>query len=622
MKIKAAVTCLILALSITSSVQAVEIQAGGKCSKVGKETIFKGLKFTCVKKGTSKVWSKGKKVLSAAKPNNLPTPTPAPIPIPSATPTPTPNPSTISTPSPIPTPTPREGSSCEKVGVEIAISDGILKCWYQGQTFTAWVKFPKPLIPTKNSSKYVGKVREGAVCDSTGDTFDFADGYFECRYVKGGSLQWVPISNVKKGFENKVSPNGVDICKLQNSAVPPKTGRDERQFAGFPYKANDYFPYIPNQKNIHKALIIGVDFPELRGVDSELKKINDYDKKMMTEWYEHYSDGEFKLEVSSIDVWLNAPKKASEYSLIGKWDANSVNANSAMDGITQEMIDLITPKVDLRNYQTIYMIFPDGERTVYSDWVVRNRSFKIKEGTVNLNFFGWGLANELMVTMRWAYYVHETLHDFPLIGHAPGNGWPFGIFTNQSAISMAMNPWEAFRLGWLRDNQMYCVEKDKLQTQQITLSPLEREDRQTKLIVTKLSETKAIAVEAHGIDKWSSFNTNGRAFPPGFYGIMAYVIDLKDAGAPPVNQDGASIQGDNGNDPNYPRWAYFQKIDGSPSFLSPSIWSGPKKPNYYDGGEPNLNQYVALLGDSFTIEGVKIKLVATGDYETVEISRS
>jgi hypothetical protein len=357
-------------------------------------------------------------------------------------------------------------------------------------------------------------------------------------------------------------------------------------------------------------------------VDADLKAANEYDKRMMAEWYAYYSGGDFVMETTSIDYWLHAPKKASTYTLRGTYDGTAVDSNQKLDGVTQEMIDLITQEVDLSKFQTVYLIFPDGELTLDIDWVVRDRPFKIKEGkTVNLNFFGWGLANEMMVTMRWAYYVHESLHDFPILGHAPGNGWPFNIMTNQSGISMAMNPWEQFRLGWLEDNQIYCTERANLTTTSISLSPLEREDKQTKIALIKISATKAVAIEAHGIDKWSSFNTNDRAFPAGFYGVMAYIVNLNDAGPPPVNMSGESVEGDNGNNPKYPRWAYAQKVDGKASFVSPSIFQGPKGENFYDGSEPHLEDYVALLGDSFTIEGIKITLVATGDYETIEITK-
>jgi hypothetical protein len=40
------------------------------------------------------------------------------------------------------------------------------------------------------------------------------------------------------------------------------------------------------------------------------------------------------------------------------------------------------------------------------------------------------------------------------------------------------------------------------------------------------------------------------------------------------------------------------------------------------GDRKNLAEYVAVLGDSFVIDGVRIKFVGTGDYETIEISRA
>ncbi len=39
------------------------------------------------------------------------------------------------------------------------------------------------------------------------------------------------------------------------------------------------------------------------------------------------------------------------------------------------------------------------------------------------------------------------------------------------------------------------------------------------------------------------------------------------------------------------------------------------------GDRKSLGDYVAVLGDSFVIEGVRIKVVGTGDYETIEITK-
>jgi hypothetical protein len=113
-------------------------------------------------------------------------------------------------------------------------------------------------------------------------------------------------------------------------------------------------------------------------------------------------------------------------------------------------------------------------------------------------------------------------------------------------------------------------------------------------------------VESHGIDKWSSLNFGDRSFPPGFYSVMAYIVDLDKAVAAPVNNDGSS----QGNDEW--AWAVWQKVNGGSS----------NEFNINVGDRKNLADFIAVLGDSFVIEGVRIKFVGTGDYETIEISKA
>jgi hypothetical protein len=124
--------------------------------------------------------------------------------------------------------------------------------------------------------------------------------------------------------------------------------------------------------------------------------------------------------------------------------------------------------------------------------------------------------------------------------------------------------------------------------------------------VIKLSATKAIVVESHGIDRWSDLNAGGRAFPPGFYSVMAYVVDLDKANFLSIKPDADSLLNDEW------AWAVWQKPVGGRS--------NEFNFQYFDWGK--VNDYVAVLGDSFVIEGVRIKFVGTGDYETIEISKA
>jgi hypothetical protein len=57
--------------------------------------------------------------------------------------------------------------------------------------------------------------------------------------------------------------------------------------------------------------------------------------------------------------------------------------------------------------------------------------------------------------------------------------------------------------------------------------------------------------------------------------------------------------------------------------LAESSVAGSSNGYYRNVGEgKDLADYVAVLGDSFVIEGVRIKFVGTGDYETIEISKA
>jgi hypothetical protein len=370
------------------------------------------------------------------------------------------------------------------------------------------------------------------------------------------------------------------------------------------------FPLADSAKNgmlingINEVLIVPIDFPDFPG-ESGLKAQLEYDTKWLVDWYNYFSDGKSKFNVTTIDSWLRMPKARSGYPTDSK-NTNPTAADSVQRqaGQAQPFVDEISKKVDLSKFSTVYVFFPEGEYEL-SDFIIRNWPFKTKEGVKNLNYFSWGRNLTGMETLKWSFYIHETVHDFNIIGHAPGNGWPLGIMTSQSGISYAINPWEQFLLDWLPSDQIYCDEVANLKPVKLSLSPMEREDKQTKMVVLKLSSTRAIVIESHGIDKWSNFKFGDRTFPPGFYSVMAYIIDLDKQVAPPVNNDGSSQNNDEW------AWAVWQKVARTSNEFNMNV-----------GDRQNLRDYVAVQGDVFVIEGVRIKFVGTGDFETIEISRA
>ncbi len=602
------VLSVILSLSLINAPLNAAVKAGAKCTKAGATSVSAGKKYTCVKSGTKLVWNKGVSVKAAAKPDLNPVFKPV-------EPTPTPTPTPVATPTPTPTPTPTvqlpaEGSLCTKVGSKIMNGNSGMRCSWGGHANTteeaaqrlAWRKYTTTVISTSKSNTYSVTPVENAPCSNSGDTFDVSGGILECRWVSGHQRKWIKINLVKKTFTNAKSPISIENCKLKNSDMTLVRGpRDSTQFAGFPLPKPDYM----SVKGVNEVLIVPVDFPDFPGGPG-LKDQLDYDKKWLIDWYNYFSSGQSQFNVTTSDTWIRLPKPRSEYPTDEKTkDALGATSNLRQSLQAQAFIDEVTKYFDLRKFSTVYLFFPDGNYAM-GDLIVRNQTFKIKEGQVILNFFSWGRNLEGMETLKWAYYIHETLHDLKINGHAPGNGWPLGIMTSQSGISLAMNPYEQFLLDWLPADQIYCDDVTTLKPVTINLSPIEREDKQTKMALIKLSATKMIVVESHGIDKWSNFNFGDRAFPPGFYSVMAYLVDLNKTVAPPVNTDGSSQSNDEW------AWAVWQKVSGGPS--------NEFRKSVGDGKD--LAEYVAVLGDSFVIEGVKIKFVGTGDYETIEISKA
>ena len=591
----------VLVVALLSPLNAVAaVKAGDKCAKLNSTAINAGKKYTCIKSGSKLIWNKGAKVAAPAKPAAAASPTVTPEPTASPSASPSPKPDVV---------LPVQGTACPKVGMKVEDSKGFMKCVWQGgargniaeQIF--WRYFEVKKLSTSKSNNYSTKPVENEPCNQSGDTYDISGGILECRWVAGHMRKWIKINTVKKTFTNAKSPVSIDVCKLPFSASKAdRTGRNAGGgMVGFPL--TDTNKNGMNLVGTNEVLVVPLDFSDFRGEGSPSKQ-TDYDTKWLKDWYRYFSNGKSNFNVTTFDRWIQMPGPRSSYPTDAK-SAVAPNPNELQGNQAQAFINEITKEIDLRKFSTVYIIFPDGEY-LQNDLIVRNHRFKIKEGEKNLNLFSWGKNLEAMETQKWAYYIHETLHDFNIVGHAPGNGWPLGMMTNQSGISYAINPWEQFLFDWLPSDQIYCDAASSLKPATISLTPMEREDKQTKMAVIKLSDTRAIVVESHGIDKWSSFNFGDRAFPAGFYSIMAYVVDLDKSVAPPVRADGTSLSNDDW------AWAVWEKVSGQPS----------NEFRVNVGDRKDLAEYVAVLGDSFVIEGVRIKFVGTGDYETIEISKA
>ena len=521
----------------------------------------------------------------------------------------------------------KAGDPCKKIGLTsvtngkkyTCIKSGKKLVWDKGVTISKPTPTPTPTpspTATASPSPTPTPILAGSECQKLGDQIINSSTILECRYVKGKKLIWISLSKELPLFENPKSPQDISQCKLQGSIL----GNAVTGFGvsltqnGFGQNLN---PRINPPLGINDALIVPIDFPDLPG-DSNISEVIQSNRTKYLDWVKYFSVGKLETKLDYIDHWVRLPNKAAFYN---QTNYDLTQGQRDIQRVAQLYVDEITKEVDLRKYRTIFVLYPANQNVIFTDLVPRTVEFKLKEGSRIMSFFADPAGYDRdMQTPPWVFWLHEIGHDWGLLGHAPGNGWPVGVMTNQAGLSVSLNAWERFMLTWMPDELVYCDTKDSLKNATLKLSALERADNQTKMISIALDNHRLLIIEAHGIGAWTSRRPqqNYNFGNTGYYALMAYIVDTKFnySGPTQVNPDGSALLIDDGNNPAISRYAYFYQVDGAKGSATYNLINfGPNPPKDYDA-------FWAVQGDSFTIEGIKITFVSTGDYETVSIEKS
>jgi hypothetical protein len=149
------------------------------------------------------------------------------------------------------------------------------------------------------------------------------------------------------------------------------------------------------------------------------------------------------------------------------------------------------------------------------------------------------------------------------------------LFWNTGSAGATLNSWDAMTLGWMKQENIFCIAKQNVATQTLTLVPLEREQVGLRSIVVKLSEYEALVIESHRKDKWSE------RWPIGTSGISIMRIDTR-------------------ND---------------------TVWDlGSSTGTYVIPAREHSLDFLKL-GQSFTTDGVRISVVQSGENDQVKIEQ-
>ena len=382
----------------------------------------------------------------------------------------------------------------------------------------------------------------------------------------------------------------IEMCKLADQRVQKLQPNN----VGFPLQ-QDTVPAVGKAN----FAVIPVSFSDA-GPESALLPWAKEQMEKTVAWYEYFSLGKLSFDVQYPTKWVELDVPSTNYSA-NKGLANSPTTNQDRDRnanqteLTQRVIDGVGNAVDFTNLHGLILVFPRAAKGINTSILQRGIDVSTPAGVRSIFVWGSGTEHARWADLEWALYAHEILHSQGVALHAPGNGSDFGLGQNQYARSGTPTGWEMFRMGWYGEDQVACVDASKIGAEEtINLSPLEIADESQKLLVIRLSSTKAVVVESR---RPTGYSKNFKELS----GLIAYQIDVTQD-----NDRASESTGDPGNSPEYPKWGYLLAPDGTSAQNQSTV---------------NSSKFIFAPGDTVTLDGFTLTLAQSGSEDSIVLRK-
>ena len=445
-----------------------------------------------------------------------------------------------------------------------------------------------PLIPANAA------VKAGGSCKTIGITSIASGKTFTC--VKSGKkLIWNKgVSTTTSAQFTEVGATAeVESCKLVDARIK----KQQPNNVGFPLQED----IIPVTGNVN-VTVVPVDFRDRPGGQLPSEYLIDQTNKM-NEWYKSFSGNKLNLSFQIGKEWVRAPKADSEY-VVPKSVANS--AGVAIDiqfKMAQDIITASKNQFDFKKSSVLFFYTPTVKSVDY-DMGGRGVNLNTPDGSKNFFFWGGGAYHfddrnvkaSVKKEKMWAFWIHEMLHSQGLALHSPANGSSTGLHADQYGASLAIDAWELFRLGWIENPNVACLDKSLGINNKLILRPIEMGGKLARFAVIKLNSYEALVIESRRPTGYS------KEWKPDQKGILVYRIDVRND-----NDRSGESTGDTGNSPSFPKWAYL---------LSPDSKNLEKLSPY------EIERYIFRTNQTITYSNIRIKLLnSDADKDLVEVTK-
>ena len=417
------------------------------------------------------------------------------------------------------------------------------------------------------SSGFTSAASSGGKCSKVGVVQKTKGVTYACTRA-GKSLKWVrkpskaitpnvptTISGAQLLLANPSSPEPLENCRLKDARTFKAAG--EWQAITYPAAPSNGFT---NSGAIDVAIVF-VDFADVPGGSTELSE-HIAEVKKSAEWYSWFSQGNVKYNLRIADRWVRAPKNSEYYYWLhpGK---PGVQLMSDID-ISASYRSLAGSVVDTSGVTSVWAVLPKAITAIDEGFAYR--AFP--------GVFSIGSDSYRARTPIWQHFVHETLHSHGALGHSPKNA-QIGLFWNTGSPGATLNSWDAMTLGWMKQENIYCVGAENVKPQTFTLVPLEREQVGLRSVIIKLSDYEVLVIESHRKDKWSD------RWPTGTTGVSILRVDTR-------------------------KDTVFDMGSSTGTYVVPAR-------------EHSLD--FLKVGQTIATDGIQISVVATGDNDQIKIER-
>jgi len=493
----------------------------------------------------------------------------------------------------------KAGATCTKAGSTSIASSKKFTCVKSGKKLV-WDKgvvIAKPAAqsaPTESpKTKPIDSVAltPGASCnvaESAG--IKIADGILYCVLVSDGSHKFIEHFNSTPVINNPTSPESIEACEAPDlrGTIPP-------QMSILRIAHNSVVPgNLLKHSGTLNLLVVPIDFSDAVGA-SDPKSMYGQDFEIMSKWFSDYSNKNLQLSVNLRNSWYRAPLPSAKYDP-SSWPTNDYDTQHKL---VQDYINQTSAQFDYSSADAVVIVYPKNAFTSMDYLHLWSADFTSPKGNLRFSVLS-SLGTADKYEPFWQWMSHELMHSMGIAMHSPADPAGWGIEWGRFSFSEALLPWNQMLFDWINPDQYYCVTASNVETTKLTLIPQESTKDGLRGVFIRVSKSEVLMVVSYRNDTWA-YET-----PNSFYGTMVALYDTSKQ----VDMTSEHV------DDNF---------DGV-KYQKPGLWLHPNNQVPDDNSWTNLHTgeggALMYLGDSVTYKGIKIQLVESNNFDTVEITRT